>query len=148
MTLRSSFSPVGALLVLAGLSSAPALADTPLTAEALAGRWGLAAYFREADAGRVEQMARAHCGQPYTIARGRQGGVMMHLPDEAAASELAIKTSVFGGKVHIGPAGDEAGGKKDREVLRYDGRVLVLRWTEASVANRYGTMVFVRCGGR
>lgn len=93
-------------------------------------------------------MARAHCGQPYTIARGRQGGVMMHLPDESAASELAIKTSVFGGKVHIGPAGDEAGGKKDREVLRYDGRVLVLRWTEASVANRYGTMVFVRCGGR
>lgn len=148
MMLRSFLRRAGTLAGIALSSAAPALADTPVTAEALAGRWGLAAYFRDADAGRVEQMARAHCGQPYTIARGRQGGVMMHLPDESAASELAIKTSVFGGKVHIGPAGDEAGGKKDREVLRYDGRVLVLRWTEASVANRYGTMVFVRCGGR
>jgi hypothetical protein len=36
----------------------------------------------------------------------------------------------------------------DREILSFDGRVLVLKWVDPEVAGRYGTMVLVRCGPR
>lgn len=129
---------VAALLALSGIAHA---SETP-TAEALVGRWGLASYFKEADAARIEAAARSQCGQPYSIARGPGGGVMMHLPDSPKAAELSVKTSF--GKSYVGPEG-AAGGDKDREILRYDGRTLIMRWLDASVAGRYGTMVFVRC---
>ena len=34
----------------------------------------------------------------------------------------------------------------DREVMSFNGRVLVLRWLDPEVQGRYGTMVYVRCG--
>lgn len=121
------------------LAAVPAAAQT---ADQLVGRWGLASYFREADAARVRAAAAGQCGAPYTIAKGPSGGVMLHRPDESKTSEHVIKSSLLG-KSLIGPAGD---GGKDREIVSFDGRTLVLRWLEESVANRYGTMVFVRCG--
>lgn len=129
---------LAALLATAGIARAN---ETP-TAGALVGRWGLASYFRDTDAARIEVAARSQCGQPYTIAKGPRGGVMMHLPDSPKTFELVIKTSF--GKSYVGPEGSP-GGDKDREILKYDGRMLVLRWLDASVAGRYGTMVFVRC---
>ena len=33
-----------------------------------------------------------------------------------------------------------------REVVSFDGRVLILRWMDPDVQTRYGTMVYVRCG--
>jgi hypothetical protein len=30
-------------------------------------------------------------------------------------------------------------------VIRWDGRVLVLKWLDPQAASTYGTMVFVRC---
>ncbi|HET7849423.1 MAG TPA: hypothetical protein VFL51_10235, partial [Pseudolabrys sp.] len=50
-----------------------------------------------------------------------------------------------GGKTYIGPEG-EPGGVQDREVVSFDGRVLILRWMDPEVQSRYGTMVYVRCG--
>ena len=44
-----------------------------------------------------------------------------------------------------GPPGPP-GGPQDREVVAFDGRVLVLRWTNPEVHARYGTGVYVRCG--
>jgi hypothetical protein len=129
---------VGALALV--LCAGPAFAQT---AEQLVGRWGLASYFREADAAQVTAAAAAQCRAPYVIAKGLGGGVMLHRPDEAKTSEHVIKSSLMG-KTYIGPAG-EAGGAKDREVVSFDGSKLVLRWVDDSVANRYGTMVFVRC---
>jgi hypothetical protein len=35
---------------------------------------------------------------------------------------------------------------QDREVLTFDGRILILRWMDPEVQGRYGTMVYVRCG--
>jgi hypothetical protein len=35
---------------------------------------------------------------------------------------------------------------QDREVVTFDGRVLILRWMDPEVQGRYGTMVYVRCG--
>ena len=131
------------LPLLAAISlAAPSLAHA-LTAAELTGRWGLAAYFDARDAAQTETAAGAQCHAPYTIAAGPKGGVMLHLPDAPKASEMLVKTSL--GTTWIGPAG-EAGGANDREVLRFDGRSLTLKWVDASVGRRYGIMVFVRCG--
>ena len=46
---------------------------------------------------------------------------------------------------YVGP-GDQPGAENDREVVSFDGRVLVLKWVDPEVAGRYGTMVLVRCG--
>ena len=34
----------------------------------------------------------------------------------------------------------------DREVVSFDGRVLILKWVDPEVAGRYGISVLVRCG--
>jgi hypothetical protein len=133
--LRMTLACTGLMLV---ISSAQAQ-----TADALAGRWGLAAYFRESDAARVTSAAAAACSAPYAIAKGASGGVMLHRPDEVRASEHLIKSG-WGGKMFLSPVG-ESGNAKDREIVAFDGNRLVLRWLDESVAGRYGTMVFVRC---
>ncbi len=130
--------------LLAGLAAAsPAQAQS---AEQLVGRWGLAAYFREADAAKVTAAARGFCNAPYIISRGPNGGVMLNQPDDVAKSEHVIRTS-WSGRTLIGPAG-QAGEAKDREFVSFQPNQFVLRWLDPSVVNRYGVMVFVRCGGR
>jgi len=42
----------------------------------------------------------------------------------------------------------EAGAPQDREILSFDGRVLITRYVDPDAANRYGNMVYVRCGPR
>jgi hypothetical protein len=116
------------------------------SAEQMVGRWGLAAYFRAADAELVTRAARNACGAPYIIARGPNGGVMLNQPDQPAKSEHVIKSS-WGGQTYVGPAG-EAGGAKDRAFVSFAPNQFVLRWVDPTVGNRYGVMVFVRCGGR
>jgi hypothetical protein len=110
----------------------------------IVGRWGFAAYHREGDRGRTETAAKAGCNNPYVIRPGPTGGVMMHLADDAKASELTLKGAP-GGKTYVGPEGPPAG-PQDREVVTFNGRILVLRWMDPEVASRYGTSVYVRCG--
>jgi hypothetical protein len=108
------------------------------------GRWGLAAYHKAEDRDRTITAARGQCRQPYTIELGATGGVMMHLADEPQATELRLKGGP-GGRNYIGPEGGP-GGEQDREILSFDGRVMILQWMDAEVQGRYGTMVYVRCG--
>jgi hypothetical protein len=126
----------------------PAVAALPsrYSPEEIVGRWGLASYHREADRARTEAQARGQCRNPYVITRGPSGGVMMHLADQRQASELQLKGGP-GGKNYIGPEG-EAGGPQDREILSFDGRVLITRYVDPDAGNRYGNMVYVRCGAR
>jgi len=70
---------------------------------------------------------------------------MMHLADQSQAQELRLKGAP-GGKTYLGPEGDPPGSMQDREVLTFDGRILILRWMDPEVRGRYGTMVYVRCG--
>jgi hypothetical protein len=112
----------------------------------IVGRWGLAAYHNQDDRARTEAAAANGCKQPYVITLGSTGGVMMHLADQAQPEELRLKGAP-GGKTYIGPEG-EPGGIQDREVVSFDGRVLVLRWMDPEVQGRYGTMVYVRCGAQ
>jgi hypothetical protein len=158
---RLAPSPLAAVilspLLLAGCSqqtppptaaAPPAMASLPpaFGPDAIVGRWGYAAYHNEADRSRIEGAARNSCNQPYVITRGPTGGVMMYLADESRLEELRLKGGP-GAKTYIGPDGPP-GDKRDREVVTFDGRVLVLRWLDPEVAGRYGTAVFVRCGAR
>ena len=114
-----------------------------IPASAIVGRWGLGAYQRDEDRARVEQTARSLCSQPYVIAPGPAGGVIMHLADQREAEELQVKGAA-GNRTFVGPAGDP-GGPQDREIISYDGQVMIMRWLDSEVATRYGTLVFARC---
>ncbi len=110
----------------------------------LVGSYGLAAYHKEEDKARTEAAAINQCRQPYVIAPGPTGGIMMHLADQPTPTELRVKGAP-GGKNFIGPDGDPPGSQQDREVLSFDGRMLILKWMDPEVQGRYGTMVYVRC---
>ncbi len=132
-------------------SSPPPPAAAPeipasIRAAEIAGRWGYAAFHKPDDRARTEAAARNGCKQPYVIGLGQNGGVMMHLADTTQPEELRLKGSQ-GGKNYIGPAG-EAGGPQDREIVSFDGRVMVTRFVDQEVASRYGTGVYVRCAPR
>jgi hypothetical protein len=130
-------------------SSAPEAPSTPLPppslrGEDIVGRWGLASYHRDQDRARTEAAARGQCNQAYIINRSPSGGVMMLGHDNPAVQDMAIKGS-YENKTYIGPGPTPAAGD-DREVLSFDGRVLILQWVDPEIAGRYGNMVLVRCG--
>jgi hypothetical protein len=117
-----------------------------IRADEIVGRWGLASFQNPADRARTEAAARAQCKNPYVITAGSSGGVIMHLADQATPQELRLKGSPSG-KNYIGPAGPTPG-EQDREIVSFDGRVLITRFTDKDAATRYGNMVYVRCGPR
>ena len=136
-------------------SSSPAPAPEPgvgpempatIKAQELVGKWGLASFQNPNDRARTEKQAQAQCKQPYVIGAGGSGGVIMHLADQATPQELRVKGSQ-GGKNYIGPAGPP-GGEQDREIISFDGRVLITRFVDKDAGTRYGNMVYVRCGAR
>lgn len=124
----------------------PPQIPSKIRAEELVGKWGLAAYHKPEDRARTEKNAAGQCKQPYVIGRGANGGVIMHLADEAQPQELKLKGSQSG-KDYIGPEGP-AGGPQDREIVSFDGRVMITRFIDQDADSRYGSMVYVRCGPR
>jgi hypothetical protein len=132
-------------------SEPPPVADAGVPSkyspDEIVGRWGLASYHRDPDRQRTEAAARGQCRQPYVIAKGPGGGVMMHLADQRQQTEQKLKGS-SSGKNYIGPAEEPAGSPQDREILSFDGRVLVTRYVDPDAGNRYGNMVYVRCAPR
>ncbi len=140
---------------LPSFSSSPSVAPEPapvpempatIRADEIVGKWGLASFQNPNDRARTEVAARAQCKQPYVIGAGANGGVIMHLADQATPQELRLKGSP-GGKNYIGPPGP-AGGEQDREIVSFDGRVLITRFIDKDAATRYGNMVYVRCAPR
>jgi hypothetical protein len=132
-------------------SAAPEAAPAPempatIRADEIVGKWGLASFQNPNDRARTEAAAKAQCKQPYVIGAGTSGGVIMHLADQATPQELRLKGSPTG-KNYIGPAGP-AGGEQDREIVSFDGRVMITRFIEKDAATRYGNMVYVRCAPR
>jgi hypothetical protein len=113
-----------------------------LAPEDIVGRWGIAAFHKPEDQARTEAAARSQCTQPYIINRGSTGVAMLG-HDSPKVQDMMIKASAEG-RTFIGPGPDPATGD-DREVVAFDGRVLVLKWVDPEVASRYGTMVLVRC---
>jgi len=113
-----------------------------IRSDEIVGRWGLASFQNPNDRARTEAAARAQCKQPYVIGAGTSGGVIMHLADQATPQELRLKGSQ-GGKNYIGPPGP-AGAEQDREIVSFDGRVLITRFIDKDAATRYGNMSYVR----
>ena len=113
-----------------------------IPADQLVGGWGLAAYHQEGARARTEAAARRQCNNPYKITKGPAGGVMMYLADSKELSEVKLKGGPDG-KNYIGPDGPI--GETDREIISFNGKVMVMRWLDPEVAGRYGTMVYVRC---
>jgi hypothetical protein len=122
---------------------AVALGTPSIQPEQIVGRWGIASFHRPEDRARTEAAARNGCNQPYIINRGSQGVAMLG-HDNPAVQDMVIKATADG-RNFIGP-GPEPGGADDREVVSFDGRVLILKWVDQEVAGRYGTMLLVRCG--
>jgi hypothetical protein len=122
--------------------------DMPATirSDEIVGRWGLASFQNPNDRARTEAAARGQCKQPYVISAGTSGGVVMHLADQATPQELRLKGSPSG-KNYIGPPGPTPG-EQDREIVSFDGRVLITRFIDKDAAVRYGNMVYVRCAPR
>lgn len=114
-----------------------------IPADRLVGKWGLGAFQRDSDRPRTEKEARAQCSNPYVIAKGPNGGVMMHLADSKEREELFLKTN--GGKTFLGPAGP-APMLEDREIVSMDDRIIIMRYMDPDVISRYGTSIYVRCG--
>ncbi len=122
--------------------------DMPATirSDEIVGRWGLASFQNPNDRARTEAAARGQCKQPYVISAGTSGGVVMHLADQATPQELRLKGSPSG-KNYIGPPGPTPG-EQDREIVSFDGRVLITRFIDKDASVRYGNMVYVRCAPR
>ena len=122
--------------------------DMPATirSDEIVGRWGLASFQNPNDRARTEAAARGQCKQPYVISAGTSGGVVMHLADQATPQELRLKGSPSG-KNYIGPSGPTPG-EQDREIVSFDGRVMITRFVDKDAGTRYGNMVYVRCGPR
>ena len=118
-----------------------------IPAQDIVGRWGIAAYHKDADRPRTETAARGQCSHPYNIGRGSRGGVMMYPADSNQMTEFMIKGGP-GGKNYIGPFDDAGGSAADREIVSFDGRVMLLRYVDPEVHGRYGIQVFVRCTAR
>lgn len=126
-----------------GSSAASAPAPTNITRDALVGRWGIASFHTEKDRKRTEAEARGQCKQPYTITKGPNDGVMMHVADDPKPYELRLKAGA-GGKTYVGfeaPAGDP----QDRELLTVTPKELVMRFVDADANRRYGTFIYSRC---
>jgi hypothetical protein len=126
-------------------SPAPARAAMPpsVRPEEIVGRWGFSSYHRDQDRARTEAAAKEQCGQPYLIDQSSSGNVIMLGHDNPQPLEMILKGSVEG-KTYVGPSPEPAGAD-DREVVSFDGRVLILKWLDPEVVGRYGTMVLVRC---
>ena len=158
LSARRPLRPSPSRLALAGCAtSTPQQEATPaalpqpelpaaVRATEIVGRWGYAAFHKPEDRARIEANARGQCKQPFTIGQGPTGGVMMYLADSSQLQELRLKGSQ-GGKDYIGPAG-ETPGPQDREILSFDGRVMLLKFVDPEIDGRYGTGVFVRCAPR
>ena len=104
----------------------------------------MAAYHRDQDRARTIVEARDQCAQPFLIDRSSGGNILMLGHDNPQTQEMILKGSTEG-KTYIGPG--PYLGIEDREVVSFDGKVLILKWVNPEVAGRYGIMVLARCGG-
>jgi hypothetical protein len=133
----SARAPILAFLLL--LPAVPALAQS---VDDLVGRWGVASYWKAEDKAEAPGWARQGCGQPYVIEKNAAGNLMMYVADgELREVRLRGKTLTPTDRL-------EGGAKKyEREITEFGPKSFELTWTNGGLAGRYGTVVYVRCGG-
>ena len=142
---------LGGCLATSAVVQAPAPAQAAILPSAypiekMVGRWGVASYREEKDRARTEAMARSHCRNPYVIEKGATDGVMMHVADDPKVYELTFK-GARDGKTYLG-FNAPPGHAQDREVVSFSDNLVVLRFVDPEINNRYGTYIYVRCTQR
>jgi hypothetical protein len=75
---------------MAMLLSSAAQAQSPRT-EDLVGRWGVAAYWNDADAAKTTAQAKSFCSQPYVISKGANGAARMFEAFEGRPQDVTIQ---------------------------------------------------------
>jgi len=121
----------------------PASSFRVLPPDPLIGKWGVATFHSPNERASAEKQARQRCASPYVIVKGSTDGVMMHIPEDPDAHELALKRAADG-KTYVGfnaPIGDA----NDREIIEQTSKVLVMRFVDPDKASRYGTSIYVKC---
>jgi hypothetical protein len=146
VALVSAFSILGGCATGPQVPAGPAAVSAPasISADALVGRWGVAAYHRDSDRPRTEAEARRQCNNPYNITRGPNGGVIMHLADQSSPQELVLKGGADGAN-YLGLPG-APGAPDDREIILVSDKSFTAKFVNPENANRYGTMIYIRCG--
>lgn len=129
---------LAAALILAPL---PALAQS---VDELVGRWGVASYWTPADKTKAPSWARQSCRQPYVIEKSAAGNLMMFVAD-GQKREVMLKGKTLTPvekKLPEGPAKRHV-----RTITAFAPGSFELTWADAGFARRYGTVVYVKCGG-
>jgi hypothetical protein len=121
--------------------ASPAFAQT---VDDLAGRWGVASYWKAEDKAKAPGWAKQTCGQPYVIAKNEAGNLMMYVADEKLR-EVALKGKTLTPVDKVLPAGNAK--RHQRTVTAFAPGSFELTWADAGFAGRYGTVVYVKCGG-
>jgi hypothetical protein len=112
-------------------------AQSPRT-EDLVGRWGVAAYWNDADAAKVTAQARSFCNQPYVISKGANGTARMFEAFEGRPQDVTIQGN------QIVAANGSA--RSTKAIQSWNGSTLVFNYVDEEAKRKYGNMVFVRCG--
>jgi hypothetical protein len=123
------------------LPAVPALAQS---VDDLTGRWGVASYWKAEDKAKAPGWARQGCGHPYVIQKSPGGNLMMYVADEQLR-EVKLKGNVLtpvDGKLPEGPAK-----LHERTITAFAPGSFELTWSAPKFAGRYGTVVYVKCGG-
>ena len=120
---------------------------TPLPAFAqstddLAGRWGVASYWKADDKAKAPGWAKAACGSPYVIEKNGAGNLLMFVAD-GQRREVALKGKLLTPVEKSLPEG--SAGKHARMLTAFAPGSFELTWKDAGFAARYGTVVYVRC---
>ena len=110
------------------------------------GRWGYAAYHKPEDRPRTETAARGQCNHPYVMVEDAEARADRTRVREVPRADVRLDASVLRDRLQLDWTLSFE--RLDREIASFDGRVMVLRFTDPEVAGRYGTGVYVRCAPR
>ena len=119
----------------------PAFAQT---ADDFVGRWGVASYWNKEDKAKAPGWAKQSCGQPYIIEKNEAGNLMMFVAD-GERREVKLK----GKKLTPAESKLPEGSAKMhvRTITAFEPGSFELTWDNGAFAGRYGTVVYVKCGG-
>ena len=135
-------------MIVRALTLALFLAPLPAFAQSvddLVGRWGVASYWKAEDKAKAPGWAWQACGQPSVIGKSDSGNLTMFVADgERREVKLKGKTlTPADSKLPEGPANRHV-----RTITAFEpGKSFELTWKDNGFAGRYGTVVYVRCGG-
>jgi hypothetical protein len=128
----------GGSLLFSAIAQGQSIAQS-LRTEDLVGRWGVAAYWNDADATKITAQAKGFCSQPYIISKGKNGGAVMFEAFDGKPKEVVVQSGQI-------VSADGAGRNTTKTIQSWNGSTLVVNYVDEEAKRRYGNMVFVRCG--